>query len=259
MKKLMNYAGIFLVLFTIMAACIRSTPADVPVDSLRGNNRSWVQRPRNAWPQITMVNHIEYTDSVHPEAGCGFLLDTGFDTVAVTAKHILTYFNSDNMESIAFGSLLAEWKMTPKNNPADQIIIDKLINENPLESIDDIPPALDWLLFTIGKNSPNIQPLQFRPTPLEAGEKVFIIGWRYCDRHCSQRIYEGKVVSYQPGTVKISTKLLSRNKIPGLSGSPVIDSKGYLIGIMSRKHGELELLSSIEYPRKVLSVNDPTR
>ena len=45
---------------------------------------------------------------------------------------------------------------------------------------------------------------------------------------------------------------MADNKIPGLSGSPVIDSNGNLIGIMSQKAGKMERLSSIEYPKKIV-------
>lgn len=40
--------------------------------------------------------------------------------------------------------------------------------------------------------------------------------------------------------------------MPGLSGSPVVDSKGFLIGIMSQKYGLNEKLGSIEYPKRLI-------
>jgi S1-C subfamily serine protease len=52
--------------------------------------------------------------------------------------------------------------------------------------------------------------------------------------------------------VIISTKILSDNRTPGLSGSPVIDSRGRLIGIMSQKYGKLEKLGSIQYPKRII-------
>jgi hypothetical protein len=172
--------------------------------------------------------------------------------LAVTAKHILTYFKSEKMNSVSFQNSLKTWKMFPKNNPADFVIIDKMINENENETIDRIPSKNDWLLFSVKKKSENIQPLKFRPTPLKKGEKIYIIGWRYTDENCPQVIYEGNFVEYDNGTILFSTKKLQDNKIPGLSGSPVIDSKGHLIGIMSQKAGKMERASSIDYPKKML-------
>ena len=99
-------------------------------------HKNWFDKPQNEWPQITMVNHIEYVEKTHPVAGCSFLLDTGDDTLAATAKHILTYFKSEQMNSVSFKNTLKTWKMYPKNNPADSVIADKLINENAGEAID---------------------------------------------------------------------------------------------------------------------------
>ncbi len=217
-----------------------------------GNYGEWMNKPQSEWPQITMINNIEYSNKSYPVAGCSFLLDTGKDIIAATAKHILTYFKSDKMKFVSFENSLKNWKMFPKNNKNDVVIIEKLINEEKKESIKRIPPDKDWILFTIKRRSENIQPLRLRTDPVKPGEKIYIIGWKYNDNNCSQRIFEGNFVKYLGGTVITSTKVLADNKIPGLSGSPVIDSKGYVIGLMSQKYGKMERLSSIEYPKRIL-------
>jgi len=200
-----------------------------------------------------MVSRIEYVDKSFPVAPCGFLLDTGKEILAVTAKHVLTYFKSEAMMTVSFADRLKSWVMFPKNNPADTVVVDALLNEDPAESIDRlVPSAVDWLLFSIKSKSDHIQPLKFRTGPLRAGEKVYIIGWRYSDKDCPQVVYEGNYIESPDGSVIISTDLLSDNKMPGLSGAPVVDSDGLLIGIMSQKHGKLERLGSIEYPQQII-------
>lgn len=213
----------------------------------------WMRKTPSEWPQITMVNEIEYTDTHHPIAGCSFLLDAGADTVVATAKHILTFFKSDSMNSVSFGGTLREWSAYPKNNPEDRVIVDRLINEDAGESIERVFSPQDWLLFTVAEKSPNMQPLRFRPDSLTKGEPVYVIGWRYSDKDCPQVVYKGAVVEYDNATVLISTERLADNKMPGLSGSPVIDSNGDLIGLMSQKAGKLERVSSIEYPKRILA------
>ena len=212
----------------------------------------WMKKPQDQWPQITMINRIDYVDKQYPVAGCGFLLDIGDDTLAATAKHILTFFKSDSMNAISFNNSLRQWTMFPKNNPDDSVIIGKMINENPQESLTNIAPARDWLLFTLKDESPNIQPLRFRETPLQEGEPVYIIGWRYSDKECPQVIYEGNFVRAEEGSFLITTKELTNNTMPGLSGSPVIDANGYLLGLMSQKAGEMERPASIDYPKQII-------
>jgi hypothetical protein len=212
----------------------------------------WMKKPQTEWPQLTMVNQIDYTDKHHPIAGCGFLLDTGDEVLAATAKHILTYFKSKPMHSVDFENTLKLWKMFPKNSPGDVVVLDSLINADPDEPIDDVPSKRDWLLFTVKERSENIQPLRLRTDSIEPGEPVYIVGWRYSDKDCPQVVYEGNFVKNKGATHLISTKKLADNTMPGLSGSPVIDSNGYVIGLMSRKAGKLEQLASTEYPVEVL-------
>jgi len=238
-------ALVFSVLLTIMPFCSCQ-------DSTAGEYGQWMSQPQDEWPQITMINQITYTDKHHPIAGCGFLLDTGDDTLAATAKHILIYFKSENMNSVSFGNTLELWKMFPKDNPDDTVILGKLINENTAEPLKNIPPDRDWILFTVEYRSPDIQPLKFRTTPIHEGETVYIVGWRYSDKDCPQVIYEGNFVRDEQGSLLITTKDLADNTMPGLSGSPVIDSRGYLIGLMSQKAGKMERPSSIDYPRMIL-------
>ena len=49
------------------------------------------------------------------------------------------------------------------------------------------------------------------------------------------------------GSVLVSIDALKDNTIPGLSGSPVIDAKGYVIGLMSTKAGKLQRLAPASY------------
>ncbi len=212
----------------------------------------WSQRPPQDWPQITMINEIEYVDQHHPVAGCAFLLDTGTDTLAVTAKHILTYFKSQAMKSVSFEGTLKNWRMYPKDNPEDMVLVDTLVNTAANESIKRVPCAADWLLFSTRSRSANIQPLCPRMTPLIAGEEVYIVGWRYSDKDCPQVIYRGAYVRSEGDSHLISTEELKHNKIPGLSGSPVVDSEGLVIGLMSQSAGPLARLSSTTYPLGII-------
>jgi hypothetical protein len=63
------------------------------------SSQPWAQRPSQEWPPISLINQIQYIDVKHSIAGCAFLLDTGHDTLAVTAKHILSEGNQQRRRS----------------------------------------------------------------------------------------------------------------------------------------------------------------
>jgi len=213
---------------------------------------SWMKRPHAEWPRIAVVNQIDYVDQHHPVAGCGLLLEVGGEVLAATAKHVLTYFKSPEMDSVDFEGTLKRWTMYPKDSPSDVVVVDALLNRDSSESLEGIPCDKDWLLFSVRERSHEIQPLRFRTTPLEKGEPVYVVGWRYTETDRSQIVYEGVFVRYEPEAIAITAEKLIDNTVGGLSGAPVIDESGYLVGIMSRGTGEIQRLSPIEYPRDFL-------
>ncbi|MHC5006761.1 MAG: S1 family peptidase [Planctomycetota bacterium] len=213
---------------------------------------SWMELPQKDWPKISVVNQIDYTDGHHPVAGCGFLLEVDDEVLAATAKHVLTYFKSAEMDSVDFKGTLRGWKMFPKDRPSEVILVGELINADAEESLQRIPCMKDWLLFTVERASKEIQPLRFRTTPLRRGEPIFVVGWRYTEKDCPQVVYEGEYVRSEKGAVQITVEKLIDNTIPGLSGAPVIDARGYLIGMMSRGSGRIQRLSPVDYPRELI-------
>lgn len=60
----------------------------------------------------------------------------------------------------------------------------------------------------------------------------------------------------EKGSFLITTRELTDNTTSGLSGSPVIDSNGYLLGLMSQKAGKMERPSSLDYPKMLIEKRD---
>jgi hypothetical protein len=211
-----------------------------------------MQLPREDWPEIALINRIVYTDGDHPVAGCAFLLEVGDRVVAATAKHVLVYFRSSEMRSVDFRGTLKSWTMFPKDHPSDVVVVGGLINRDPDEPLQRIPCEKDWLLFRVERASNELQPLRFRTTPLQAGEPIYVVGWRFTDVDCPQVVYEGTYVRSEQGAVLITVEQLIDNTVPGLSGAPVLDGRGYLIGMMSRGKGRIQRASPIAYPQQLM-------
>ena len=96
---------------------------------------SWMELPYEDWPKIAVINQIDYSDGHHPVAGCGLLLEVGDEIVGATAKHVLTYFKSAEMDSVDFQGTLKSWKMFPKDAPSEVVIVGQMINQNAEESL----------------------------------------------------------------------------------------------------------------------------
>jgi hypothetical protein len=66
---------------------------------------------------------------------------------------------------------------------------------------------------------------------------LYMIGWRYADRG-TQLVHKGRFIGMDDGTVLVSLDSPPRRGGAGVSGSPVIDAQGYVVGIMSAGAGE---------------------
>ncbi len=215
------------------------------------------------WPLISLINKVEYVNSSfnNDNAACGFLLKVNNDTFAVTAKHILLVAKTDSMNSVYFGNNLKSWMMSPKDKPHEIVLIDKLINEDKTDSLTWTYLATkrfnynDWLVFSIKANRSKVIPLELRRTSIKYGEPLYVIGWTYADKEGMQRVYEYSYLgSY--GT-HFNMKLVNAPiEGKGLSGSPVIDSDGLLVGIISDGYFDSETRMKISSPCSTICLFD---
>ncbi len=239
----------------------------LPFHSFPQAIEDWIKAPKDQWPQIALTNHVQfkngdrYIDPSLSYAGTGFLIDTGNDTLAATAKHVLWIARNKRTKTVQVNRDLMNWIMKPKGKSGDSVAIDRLINEDSTEILEGGLSTIlerDWLVFTV-KNAPaDIHPLKPRYTVVRPGERVFIIGYSYSET--DQRIHEGKVL--QRFGMDILIEQDTGYPLPGTSGSPVVDTNGYLIGILSSSSTDpgtgknLAVAVSTEYLRDVLKQKD---
>lgn len=239
---------------------------------LQAQGTEWPNKPVAEWPQIALINEVWYQGGeryVHPSfayAASGFLLDTGKDTLAVTAKHVLWIAKASTMDAVDLQGKLERWIMRPKGNSIDSVVIGELLNVDATEKLNGPDASItqrDWLVFTTKYVDPDIKPLKIRSKPLKTGERLWITGCPYRQESCfieatqALEIEGSRIVFAKPAGLEVG----------GASGSPILDRKGRLVGIIgggatSKLSGENELYgTSVRYLEKVLKgevgINQP--
>jgi hypothetical protein len=190
---------------------------------------------KKTFPNIALTNRIDFTDPQfdQPRFSCGFLLKHHNDTVAVTAKHLLKVIKTKEMTGVSFGNSIKAWTLFPLTNKANRVVTKALLNENKTELLEDKATYDDdWLVFSLSANHSGVRPLEARTTPLTPGEKLYVVGWTRKMESGPQRVYEFEYYK------TIAHRLLLKDVIVpeqfgGLSGAPVVDKQGLVVGIVS--------------------------
>lgn len=195
------------------------------------------QQPISAkvFPELALANRIIFADAQfdQPRFGCGFLLVHGPDTFAVTAKHLLKVIKTKDMTRVSFGQSITSWSLFALPAPERPVLTARLLNEDPRASLQDKATyEEDWLAFALRANHAAVKPLSFRTAPLRPGEKLYVVGWTRHQAAGPQRVYEFEYYK------TVSHRLLLRDVLVpallgGLSGAPLVDEQGALVGIVS--------------------------
>lgn len=234
--------------------CISLLFLFLPLTIRAQEKETWINQPQEDWPPIALVNEVlykngdSYDDPSLKEigyAGTAFLIDTGTDTLAATAKHVLWTAQNHKQHGVSINKDLKQWVMHPKGNAEDQVVIGKLINEDTTEVLMGPESSIlerDWLVFSTKEASPAMHPLKPRYTPLQPGETVYRISNPYASEETV--IYESRVIRTEGRDIFLETDT-TRLK-PGASGSPIIDAQGYLVGIFSSAFGDARTGQNVE-------------
>ncbi len=197
--------------------------------------------------QTTLVNQIQYYDTSFTDLpGNGFLIDIGDEILAVTCKHVFWENRQKDMKTISINGKIVEWKMIDKNDTSQYIILGDLINSDENEIIGERNTEKDFLVFKIKENHSNIKPLKLAVNHVQSGDTLYKTGRTFAFKNVEPKIYKSTVQKYA-GSNLLCNMLVYEN-IAGLSGSPVTNKDGELVGIVSSWYFDLETENWYESP-----------
>jgi hypothetical protein len=190
---------------------------------------------QKVFDDISLTNRIDFFDAKlnQPRFCTGFLLQYNKDTFAVTARHLLKIIKPAQMTALSFEGFIRDWVLFPLDKKQDTIVAAKLLNQDNTALLDNKSTYdNDWLVFSIRSNHSTVKALQARTTPLVPGEKLYVIGWTRKMESGGQRVYEFEY--YKTIGHRILLKdVIVPEQFGGLSGAPVVDEQGAVVGIVS--------------------------
>jgi hypothetical protein len=202
-----------------------SKPIIPPVSS-----EPWVSQPPTTWPQFVLTNYAKFKNHSALQGASSFLIRTKDGKIlAATAKHLIGSAGGVKppLSIEDFNSSILMWKMFPRTMSKDNLDIEAL----GIDGLDN--PRFDWLILKIKGSTDNLpaQPLKIRQTPIAVGEKVYLIGCPYSEPKAKQNVYSGKVTARELSD-HFRYDIDPPVDITGFSGAPIIDDKGYVVGVM---------------------------
>lgn len=205
---------------------------DTSVERTGISSMPWVDKPFSDWPQLLLTNEAYFEDSRSLYGASAFLIKNRSGKVfAATARHLIG--PAGGVEpAIGAGDLdkvLKSWVLAIRNTDFSNRV--NVTGAAPI-GLDD--PNLDWLILQIADQVGRLPatPLEMRDTPVKVGETVYLLGVPYSDKTSTQNLYKGKVTERADGN-RFSYSIRPAANIRGFSGAPILDTKGFLVGVMS--------------------------
>jgi hypothetical protein len=214
----------------------------------------WIEKPLSQWPSFALTNEISFQDTTYSDIANSFIVSTGYDTFGISCKHLFMVFeNQLGLETIDLGSNFKYWKLYPKNDKGKYILTKSLINKDSQEIIGQFNTlkVRDWIFFEIEKQNLDLYPLKIRYTPIKTNEVVYAVGWGINQKDNSMPALIKLQCVDNFGDYYYTRTLTTDTQPQGRSGSPVIDSYGYLVGIVSGAEGNFGVIGSVSYLREV--------
>lgn len=210
----------------------------------------WIKEAVSDWPDFALTNEIGFSDTTYFDLANSFLVNTGYDTLGVSCKHLFLVFHyQQGFTHIDLGEEFQYWNMYPKNHRDTRVSIKRLINTNPAEPIGEFNTlkVRDWIIFDLEEPHNQLYPLKIRHTPVKSNEIVYALGWGIKQEDNRTPALIRLQCIKNVGDYFYTKTLPTNTQANGRSGSPVIDQNGYLVGIVSGQEGNMGVIGGVAY------------
>lgn len=192
----------------------------------------WVEKPHEQWPQIALASRAEFRGHGELRGFHASLveLDDG-RVLAVTARHLLDGKSGvhPRLHLEKLDAALIEWTVYARHRPEATARLSGL-HGDPARYRTTFQDCLLLRVETPRERLP-ARPLRiYRGSPPTPGTVIHVVASPAAGTR-GQEIHPGFVVDVEPGFLRCRLETLRRP--PDLSGAPVIDPAGHLVGIVA--------------------------
>lgn len=207
---------------------------------------------------ISGVNDVSFgPDNKIDHLGNGFVVQYQGRYFGVTAKHVLLMTKNTGAKGTELPAQ-TQWVLRNKAAPALTQTFGKALNGSANEALDMKVLETDTLVFALDSAPQGFAVLQLASKEVVVGDALTAVGCSYnAPADCRGEQHRGKVVELKAPHLMVDLGKTDLRGLYGMSGAPVLNAAGELVGIVSQflpdsKGVERSAYFDLKYLRQVL-------
>lgn len=187
------------------------------------------------YPLLSGRNAVSFNDPQYDRdyIGMAFVIDHQGRYYGVTAKHVLMVVNHPQIKHVDPRAELKSWTMVAQTQDPKSVEFGELLNADGTEALDMEVLKVDALVFELDDPGP-FTPIKLSKAAPVAGDELHALGCTFATSDdCTQDVYSGHFVASTERNLLVDMGDIELGNLRGLSGGPVLNARGELVGIVS--------------------------